>query len=263
MKKRILLGCILGTALIMGSAARADTLSDIKAAKVIRIATDLGNPPFGFKNEKLEAEGYDVDSARLLAQDLGVKLELVPTTGPNRIPFLISNRADIIISTLAITPDREKVIDFSKPYAAVLNVLAAPKSMHITGPSDLAGQRIAATRGTTNDVAVTKIAPPTAQIVRFDDEATTLTSVTSGQVKLVAQNPAMVKLMNQKSPQLELESKFTLKQIEFGIGMRKGNDDLKKWINDWISTNLKNGKLNAFYKKYNGVDLPEKILSGS
>jgi polar amino acid transport system substrate-binding protein len=87
--------------------------------------------------------------------------------------------------------------------------------------------------------------------------------VTSGQVKLVAQNPAMVKLMNQKSPQLELESKFTLKQIEFGIGMRKGNDDLKKWINDWISTNLKNGKLNAFYKKYNGVDLPEKILSGS
>jgi polar amino acid transport system substrate-binding protein len=100
MKKRILLGCILGTALIMGSAARADTLSDIKAAKVIRIATDLGNPPFGFKNEKLEAEGYDVDSARLLAQDLGVKLELVPTTGPNRIPFLIGKKSSTFPSPM-------------------------------------------------------------------------------------------------------------------------------------------------------------------
>lgn len=259
-RKILVTGCA-AAALMAGGFAHAGQLDDIRAAKVIRIATDLGNPPFGFKNEKLEAEGYDVDTARLLAQDLGVKLELVPTTGPNRIPYLITNKADIVISTLAVTPDREKVIDFSIPYAAVLNVLAAPKSMHITGPADLAGHRIAATRGTTNDQAVTKVAPPTAQIVRFDDEATTLTAVTSGQFKLVAQNPAMVKLMNEKAPGLDLEPKFTLKQIEFGIGVRKGNDDVKQWLNSWIRTNLKNGKLDAFYKKYNGVGLPQRILN--
>ena len=263
MKKQLFMIGMLSAFIMAHGAAQADTLSDIKAHKAIKVAIDLGNPPFGFKGPNLEAEGYDVNTAQLLAQDLGVKLEIVPTTGPNRIPFLISKRADIVISTLAVTPERQQVIDFSMPYAAVLNVLAAPVSMSIHTPSDLAGKRIAATRGTTNDVAVTKVAPPSAQIVRFDDEATTLTSVTSGQVKLVAQNPAMVKLMNEKNPSLHLESKFTLKEISFGVGVRKGDTDLKNWINGWIKTNLKNGKLNQFYKKYNGVDLPEKITSAS
>lgn len=263
MKKHLFMVGIFSALIMAHSAVQADTLSNIKAAKVIKVAIDLGNPPFGFKGPTLEPEGYDVNTAQLLAKDLGVKLEIVPTTGPNRIPFLISNRADIVISTLAITPKRQEVIDFSVPYAAVLNVLAAPKSMNIKSPADLAGHRIAATRGTTNDVAVTNVAPKTAQIVRFDDEATTLTALTSGQVKLVAQNPAMVKLMNEKNPSLHLESKFTLKQISFGVGVRKGDDNLKKWIDAWIKTNLKNGKLNTFYKKYNGVDLPQKITNVS
>ena len=121
--------------------------------------------------------------------------------------------------------------------------------------------RIAATRGTTNDVEVTKIAPPTAEVVRFDDEATTLTSVTSGQIKVVAQNPLMVRLMNEKNPSLNLEQKFILRQIQFGIGVRKGDDALKSWIDGWIKTNMKNGKLNALYKKDIGADLPPEITN--
>jgi polar amino acid transport system substrate-binding protein len=261
MKKNILAFCMMAAMTTGYSAAHADTLSDIKAQKVIKVAIDLGNPPFGLQTQQLEPGGFDVHTAQLLATDLGVKLEIVPTTGPNRIPFLMSKRADIVISTLANTPDRAKVIDFSSPYAAVLNIVAAPRSMKINGPEDLAGQRIAATRGTTNDVEVTKVAPPTAQVVRFDDEATTLTSVTSGQVKVVAQNPQMVKLMNEKNPKLDLEQKFVLKQIQFGIGVRKGDDSLKDWINGWIKTNLKNGKLNELYKQDIGTDLPKEITN--
>ncbi|MCQ9618109.1 transporter substrate-binding domain-containing protein [Paenalcaligenes niemegkensis] len=103
--------------------------------------------------------------------------------------------------------------------------------------------------------------PPSAQVVRFDDEATTLTSITSGQIKVVAQNPQMVKLMNERNPKLELEQKFVLKQIQFGIGVRKGDDNLKNWINDWIQANLKNGKLNELYKQDIGTDLPEEIIN--
>lgn len=239
----------------------ADTLADIKANKTIKVAIDLGNPPFGLNNKAMEPDGFDVHTAQMLAADLGVRLEIVPTTGPNRIPFLTTNRADIVVSTLANTPERAKVVDFSLPYAAVLNIVAAPKSIKITGPKDLAGMRIAATRGTTNDVEVTKIAPPTAEVVRFDDEATTLTSVTSGQIKVVAQNPLMVRLMNEKNPSLNLEQKFILRQIQFGIGVRKGDDALKSWIDGWIKTNMKNGKLNALYKKDIGADLPPEITN--
>ncbi|MCQ9618110.1 transporter substrate-binding domain-containing protein [Paenalcaligenes niemegkensis] len=159
MKKSILTFCMMAIMTTGFSLAYADTLSDIQEKKVIKVAIDLGNPPFGLQTEQLKAGGFDVHTAELLASDLGVKLEIVATTGPNRIPFLTSRRADIVISTLANTPDRAKVIDFTVPYAAVLNIVAAPKNMQITGPEDLAGQRIAATRGTTNDVEVTNVAP--------------------------------------------------------------------------------------------------------
>lgn len=261
MKKNILAFCMAAFMATGYSTAQADTLSNIEANKVIKVAIDLGNPPFGNRTTELKPGGFDVHVAELLAKDLGVKLDIVQTTGPNRIPFLTSKRADIVISTLANTPDRAKVIDFSIPYAAVLNIVAAPKSMTIKGPDDLAGKRIAATRGTTNDVAVTAVAPSTAQVVRFDDEATTLTAVTSGQIKVVAQNPQMVKLMNEKSPDLHLEQKFVLKQIQFGIGMRKGDDALKEKINDWIRTNLKNGELNALYEQDIGTSLPPEITN--
>lgn len=251
--------CLLAGGLTIGGVAKADTLADIRAAGVIRVATDLGNPPFGFKNDELKKVGYDVDTARLLAHDLGVELKIVPITQANRIPYLITGKADIVISTLAITPKRQKVIDFSTPYAAILNVVGAPKTMQITTPADLAGHKIAVTRGTTNDASLTDIAPPATRIVRFGDEATTLTAVTSGRAKLIADNPYVLKLLNKKAPSLGLVSKITLKQIKLGIGVRKGNDHLKQWLNKWISANLKNGKLNAFYKKYTSADLPKEI----
>src|SRR5258707_15097092 len=88
-------------------------------------AIDLGVPPFGMTDDKMQPTGSDVDLARLLAKDMGVELEIVTATGPTRIPMLQTNKADIVVSTLSITPDRAKVIDFSVPYADHPSVVAA------------------------------------------------------------------------------------------------------------------------------------------
>ena len=109
----------------LAAAASADQLQDILAAK-LRVAIDLGVPPYGMKDAALKSTGSDVETARLLAQDLGVELEIVPTTGANRVPFLQTNKADIVISSMSITPERQKVVDFSVPYAAILAVVGAP-----------------------------------------------------------------------------------------------------------------------------------------
>src|ERR1035437_6061624 len=87
---------------------RADTLSDIKQARKIRISIDLTNSPYGRTDEKMQPSGSDVDIAQLLAHDLGVELEIVPTTGSSRIPNLQTGKADIVVSSLSITPDRAK-----------------------------------------------------------------------------------------------------------------------------------------------------------
>ncbi|MFX7824745.1 transporter substrate-binding domain-containing protein, partial [Acinetobacter baumannii] len=80
---------VLGLA-FFAQGAHADALADIKARKKVLIAIDLGAPPFGMTNAKLEPQGSDVETARLLAKDMGVELEIVQVTGPNRIPFLMT-----------------------------------------------------------------------------------------------------------------------------------------------------------------------------
>ncbi len=259
--RHLLLAFLAVTALAIGQRAEAqnDTLAAIQQAKKIRIAMDVGLPPYAMKDDKLELIGSEVELAKLLAADLGVALEVVPTTGPNRIPFLTTNKADIVISTLAITPEREKVIDFSVPYGAALNVVAAPKSLEIKSLADLSGKKIAVTRGTTNDTEVTKGAPKDAEIVRFDDEATSLTALVSNQLDIVAQNPSFIATIQKRNPAKQLEIKFVLKQIDFAIGVRKGDAQLKAWLDQWIAANLANGKLSAMHKKYHGVDLPASL----
>ncbi len=186
---------LAGTGLLAAVAAHADDLKTIKANGAIRVAIDLGVPPFGMKDQALQPTGSDVGVAEILAKDLGVKLEIVPTTGANRIPFLLTNKADIVI-----TPERAKVIAFSVPYAAIQAVIAAPKSMNIKSMQDLAGKTVIATRGTTNDIAVTKLAPPGTNIVRFDDDATSITAIISGQGDIFATAPPLLKAINERRP---------------------------------------------------------------
>jgi polar amino acid transport system substrate-binding protein len=251
-RRSALLRCAAALAAIAAMASvQADVLDDVKAAKKIRIAIDLGVPPYGMTDGQMNPTGSDVDTARLLAKALGVELEIVQTTGANRIPFLQTGRADIVISSLSVTPEREKVIDFSVPYAQILSVIAGPKSTAIKGFNDLAGKRVASTRGTTNDKLATDSAKD-AQIVRFDDDATLITAVTSGQVDIVATSPALVKTMRENAPQLDIEVKFVMKGFPLGIGMRKGEANLQKWINDWIQANTANGQLPAIHKRFHG-----------
>jgi polar amino acid transport system substrate-binding protein len=238
-------------ALTFVGAVHADLLADIRAVKKIRIALDTGSPPYGFVNASMQPIGSDVETAQLLAKDLGVALEVVNTTSPNRIPFLQTQKADVVVASLSVTPEREKVIDFSKPYAQIQSVVAAPKAMRITGFADLAGKRVATTRGSTNDRLATTGAPD-AQMVRYDDDATLVTAAVSGQADVLATAPSLVGAVTQKVPEKNFEIKFVMKTVPLGIGVRKGEQQLVNWINDWIAKNTENGILPAIHKKYHG-----------
>src|SRR3954466_9436353 len=110
--KRVLSGIAIAAVAMMGvvQAATADALDDIKKAGKIRIAIDLGVPPYGMTDDKMQPSGSDNETARALAKDWGLEFEHVPTTGATRIPALQTSKADLVISTLSITPERAKVI---------------------------------------------------------------------------------------------------------------------------------------------------------
>ena len=124
------------------SLAHADALDDIKKAGKIRIAIDLGVPPYGMTDDKLQPTGLDVETARLLATDWGLEFEHVPTTGATRIPALQTGKADLVISSLSYTAERAKVIDFSLGYAVLRTVIAAPKSVSVKSLAELDGQPV-------------------------------------------------------------------------------------------------------------------------
>jgi polar amino acid transport system substrate-binding protein len=262
MKTASLLRLIAGAAVVLlslGLAAHADTLADIKKAGKIRIAIDLAIPPFGMSDAKLQPTGSDVDVARLLAKDLGVELEIVTTTGPTRIPMLQTDKADLVISTLSITPERAKVVDFSVPYADHPSVVAALKPMEIGKMSDLDGKKVAVVRGTTQDTDLTQQAKG-AQLVRYEDDATMALAFASGQVDILATARSLLPAISKKNPARTLEPKITMQTFYLAIGVRKGEPGLLGWVNDWVRSNLKNGKLAAIYKQYHGIDIPTEQL---
>ena len=93
-----LLACMLAT-----HSANAQTLDRILKEKKIRITAEVTSPPFGILDKDNKPTGSEIETARQLAKDLGVELELVQVTGPQRIPALLSDRADLAISSLSIT----------------------------------------------------------------------------------------------------------------------------------------------------------------
>ncbi|XOC83336.1 transporter substrate-binding domain-containing protein (plasmid) [Microvirga sp. M2] len=241
------------------TAARADLLDDIMNAKKIRVATDMAIPPSGMMDANLKPTGSDVETAQLLAKDLGLELEFVQTTGATRIPNVQTNKADIIISTLSVTPERAKVIDFTKAYAALQSVVACLKSVEAKDWPDLKGKTIAVSRGTTQDTELSNMKDRNLTLARFDDDATMVTAAVSGQADCVATSATIANQIGVKNPTRTFEPKVLIRTFDLAIGVRKGEPRLIEKLNEWISVNLKNGKLNEIYKKFHGSELPPEM----
>ncbi len=249
---------IIGLGLMAGSAS-ADALENITAAKKIRISIDSAAPPYSAMDESGKYAGSEVEIAQKLAKDLGWELEIIPTSAANRVPYLLSGKTDLVISTLSITDERKKVIDFSKPYSAIQVIVGAPKAEDVSKLEDLVGKQVAVTRGTTNDAEITKAALPGTNIVRFEDDATSITAVLSGQAGYYVTAPALLTTVNKKNPSAGLEPKIVLKTNVTGIGIKKGETALKDKLDGWIDASLKDGSLNGIYKQHFGIDLPPEV----
>jgi polar amino acid transport system substrate-binding protein len=234
-----------------------DTLANIHARHKLLVAVDLSVPPYGMTDANMQPTGADVDVARALAKDMGVDMEIVQVTGPNRIPFLMTNKADLVISSFAVTPERAKVVAFSLPYSVNQLVIGAAKNVNVHKMDDLNGKRVAVVRGNLQDLVLTKLAPKGATLVRYEDDSTANTALISGQVDAIATPSFTVKTLAERNPAKNLEVKFNVSATPLAIGMRKNDPELMTWVNGWIEKTTANGELNKIYVKYMGIALPD------
>lgn len=235
--------------------AKAD-LRDILEAGVVKIGVPESFPPFGSLGEEGEHVGYDVDVAKLVAENLGVELELVPVVSKQRIPFLETDRLDLVISVMGANPERAKSIWFSAAYAPFFSGAFATADMEIESVEDLPGLIVGLTGGTLEDLELTKIAPDGVEIVRFGDNAATMSAYTSGQVDVLVSGNTAAAEVSEKNPDMSLETKFILKESPAFIGVKKGNYDLLQWVNVFILHKKLGGELDVISQKWLGQPLP-------
>lgn len=247
--------------LVAPFAARSNTLETIKQRNKIIVAVDISAPPYGMLDDQARQTGSDVEAAKLLAQDLGVALEIVPVNGPNRVPFLLSRKVDVVLASFSITEERKKVVAYSEPYGVVPVVVAGPSSTAVASFSDLSGKTIAVTRGTTSDQELSRGLKniPGAQIVRYEDDATTNTAVATGQQDFLVGAPSVLPAIKKANPARDIVPKFIAKSYPYAVGLRKNEPELKEWLDGWVETNLKNGKFNEIYQRYFGMPLPAEM----
>lgn len=240
-------------------ASRADALDEIMKSKVLKVAVPQDFPPFGSVGSDMKPVGYDIDVAELIAKKMGVKAELVPVTSANRIAYLQTKKVDLVISSLGKNPDREKVIDFSDAYAPFFNGVFGAAEVKVAKVEDLAGMTIGVTRGSVEDLELTKIAPPTATIKRYEDNNGTISAFLSGQVQVVATGNVVAAAIIAKNPPKKPETKFLIKNSPCFIGLNKDEPKLLAKINAIIAESRKDGSLNAIAMKWLGAPLPATL----
>lgn len=239
--------------------AKADALADIAARGTVRIAVPQDFPPFGSVGADMAPQGYDIDMANLIGEKLGATVEIVPVTSANRIAYLQTNKVDLVISSLGKNAERAKVIDFSNAYAPFYNGVFAPAEVAVGKAEDLAGQTIGVTRGAIEDLELTKIAPDTATIKRYEDNNGTISAFLSGQVDVIATGNVVAAAIIEKNPPKRPELKFLIKNSPCYIGLNKEEPALMAKVNDIVAAAKADGSLNAISQKWLKVDLPADL----
>src|SRR6202142_1072567 len=249
-QKRLLPALFAVAAIGFAAPALADGLDSIMAAKVIKVAVPQDFAPFGSAGLDLKPQGYDIDMGNLIATALGVKAEIIPVSSANRIPYLQTHKADIVISSLGKNAEREKVIDFSAAYAPFFSGVFGTKAIAVKGVDDLKGKTIGATRGAIEEQELSKTAPADATIKRFEDNNATIAAFVSGQVDLIATGNTVADVIAEKVPARAPTLQFVIKDSPCYIGLNKEEPQLLAKVNEIIAKAKASGELAKLSEKW-------------
>ncbi len=194
--------------------------------------------PWAMKDKNGELIGFEIDVAKQLAKDLGVKPVFIPTKWSGIIPALLTGKFDVIIGGMGIRPDRNLKVNFSVPYdySGMSMVAHKVKARGFRSLKDFNKKRVtlAARIGTTAAAAAKKNMPK-ATLKLFDDESQAIQELLSGRVHAVIASAPMPAFQAIKySNKLFLPFKGTFTKEPIGFALKKGDYDLMNYFNSWI-----------------------------
>jgi polar amino acid transport system substrate-binding protein len=232
-------------------------------AETLRVGMECTYAPFNYRNAAGELEGYDVDVAKGVAKIIGDDVEFVCQEWDGMIPALLANKFDLIVASMSITEKRLKQIDFSAPYRVSIGRLVGPKGKNWNlfdangNPiaANFAGLRVGLERASTYaDWFKAKV--PNADVVFYDGSEPMYLDLQNGRVDMIMTNPmkAYLKFLSKAegggyefvSPAIDEEKYFG---IGVGIGLRKGQPELKAKLDKAIAQLVRDGSLEKYALK--------------
>lgn len=253
---------LAGLCLLVCLPAQADLFANIRQTGKIRVAIAGSVPPFNFEDANKQLIGSDIETAKLLAQDLGVKLDVIRITNSERISVLQERRADLVISALSITPERERAIAFSVPYARIAVVIAAPQPYRLSSMLDLNDKRIGALAASSNLAHLRKNAS-NAKITEYPENDKMSLGYVAEEFDVITAPESIVDNTNRLNPKRPLIIQFTQMEFDVAVGMPKSEKSLRDWVNRWVVTRLRDRSLGDIYRKFHGRKLPDTIIPAS
>ena len=241
------------------------TMAELSEAGAITVGTKFDQPGFGLLNPSGTPEGFDVEIAKIVAAELGIAaedIEWVETVSANREPFIQNGQVDMVVATYTINDKRKEVIDFAGPYyEAGQDIMVAKGNPEaIQGPEDLAGKNVCSVEGSTPAENI-RTNYPEAQLTLFDVYSKCADALTNGQVDAVTtDNVILTGLVAGNTEGFELVGNpFT--QEPYGIGIEKGDQAFRDFINDTLEQSYEDGSWAAAWDRtagaISGTEAPE------
>jgi polar amino acid transport system substrate-binding protein len=233
--------------------ASTSTLKAVLQRGTLRVGDCLTFAPFGFYNKDGAPDGYDVDLAKELAKEMGVKLEVVNTTSANRIPNLQTDKVDVVFCNFTRNLERAKEIGFTSPYVVASEALLVKKSSGIKSIKDMSGRTIATVKGSTNGDEVRALNMQV-KIQEFDSSEAAILAVKQGQADAMIEDNNFLAYQATLDPDLTVTDEALVPLEYNAFGVRAGDQIWLNYLNLFLFQ-INASKMNAqLYKKWFGTD---------
>ena len=233
------------------TSAAAGELTTVMAGK-LTMATNATFPPYEMTTDSGDIEGIDVDTAKAIAEKLGLELQVDDMEFDAALLSVQQGKADIAMAGITVTDERKAVMAFSDSYATGIQSIIVPSDSEIASPDDLAGKKIGTQRGTTGYIYCTDDFGEDS-VVAYDNGLTAVQALNNGQVDAVVIDNAPAKEYVSANPGLKvLETSYA--EEDYAIGMNKDNTALVEAVNAALEELKADGTLQSIVDKYITAD---------
>ena len=228
------------------ASSAATELTTVEAGK-LTMATNATFPPYEMTTDSGELEGIDVDTAKAIAEKLGLELQIDDMDFDAALLSVQQGKADIVMAGVTVTDERKAVMDFSDSYATGIQSIIVPNDSDIASPDDLAGKKIGTQRGTTGYIYCSDDFGEDS-VVAYDSGLTAVQALNNGQVDAVVIDNAPATEYVAANPGLKvLDTSYA--EEDYAIGMAKGSA-LEDAVNKALEELKADGTLQAIVDKY-------------